>query len=491
MSLVPNPSPLVVHSPVVSETGAPYLMPNEVTPSSPGHSPVASTIAPSAPPDDIDRPSYIGAYSALPTQTEPVIGDGSCHTEQGKYGTVGGPSTIATFGYELETTRLSSEGELALQILPPLEASMSNYLLPYLFENCNKQSRQLLVVKVDASEANSVSPRRFLKELLAGMSAQPADLPIQDVSCRNSSRSRADIDCWVIRGEMELFYAPSSRRHLSDGSDETEIRRVLRKAMEEGAFVGVHPSIVRVSYVDLSELETDQGRERDRVPTGVASSTTDSPSSDPMTVHQALLIGFVAFAAVGSLLLGLLLARRRRHGRRHPGDPLASQRSGDDTLLGESLATPSLPTIVVPSATKGTAAAHAATSPLTLEGPGSADLDGLLTEAPSDASVYLEGSEGGTTVAPPSHRGGPTAAAMAAQGLALMVDSLCPGGAVDEDVQEKWGSATKSAPLRRSVRGPGPDDRAPYNLQSPTDDSVYMLESDDGSRDGDFRSLQN
>lgn len=203
---------------------------------------------------------------------------------------------MVSFGYELETTPVS-ETVLQEEILPTLEHAFNDFLVPLLF-------------------ADQCSGRRSLSRRLGyvGISARPDDLPIVDVVC--GTLKDEGNRCRVILGELSLYL--DSRRL----NEEDEIREYLKRGMKDDEFVGAEERIVRVSYVDLSTVDTS-----------VTFGQGPEDSSDEEGVN-ALLVGFVS-AFAGTILIGGILAYRRRRKKEHDG--AVSVHSGPESLHQNSL----------------------------------------------------------------------------------------------------------------------------------------------------------
>lgn len=293
-----------------------------------------------------------------------------------------------SFGYELETTPID-DGVLTGEVLPALENAFTEFLIPILFTNRCSESRHLRV---------ELQVRRRL--VFSGISARPDDLPIMDLRC--TKLDAQGNDCSVILGELTLFLED---RRLSD---EDDVRDSLAEGMENDSFLDADSRIVRVSYVDLDILDTgvDYGQQ--------------PIQAEPRSVN-ALLVGFV-IAAAGTILLGGLVAYRRRRQRqfagisitsiacdppsdteRGTGDPSPTS-SNENKATDDSEADPSESSVYLENETS-TPASKPAAKPSGSLLDDSSPIDQAVS--PSDSSIYL--SETGSLTSPqaqqaPNHR---------------------------------------------------------------------------------------
>lgn len=223
-----------------------------------------------------------------------------CSTTDGDFGSQDGRLVSVSFGYELETKPVN-DFVLFQEVLPPLEAAFANYLLPIFFEDdCSSKSGQ-----------NGVAGRRLQ---VVGISALPDDLPILDIVC--STLKDDGNDCLVMLGEISLYL---DGRRLSS---EDDVRKALKKGMRKGEFVEADERIVRVSYVDLAVVDTSF--------TGGPNGNSGVGSADGGI--STVLVGLVVVAATGFILIGAMIAYRRRSRQNNSGeDPLDVPSSGPDS----------------------------------------------------------------------------------------------------------------------------------------------------------------
>jgi hypothetical protein len=245
-----------------------------------------------------------------------------------------------------------------------------------------------------------------------------------------------------MMGEVTLHVQDESQ-----GALETEtIRNALRRAMDHGLFdEGVHESIVRVAYVDVTSLNTSQGLEDN------PSQSTAETSTQSDGVSNHVLIGCVLAAAGTLLVLGLVLSRHRRRQllrqQAARGDPVGS---GPPSPI---LASP--PVIVDPLADRKTVVA-VTSSP----GAESALVLGD-EEVQSEASIYMDINEAAQAcLATPTNLP-----------LVPFLDGLCGdtgilGVTTVQAENAKDGSEGEAADDAR--------EREANHLASPTDDSVYL-----------------
>lgn len=205
---------------------------------------------------------------------------------------------MATFGYEIETR--GSDVNLETEVLPAMEVSFNDYMLPALFPGtCSfrrlqfqLQRRKLAVVGLRADPYDTVD------------ASAPCDFPLQ-----------ADNSCNVVDGVITL---------LSDGElalvNQEIVRDTLKNGMENDAFLHIHPDIVRVSYREPADEGTPEPTDAPNENADIVDDGTSSTGREVNTVesgndNNAVVIGTVlAAAAVAVLLLGALFVRRRRRG---------------------------------------------------------------------------------------------------------------------------------------------------------------------------------
>jgi hypothetical protein len=203
---------------------------------------------------------------------------------------------IIEFGYELETDP-SVEGKVEDEVLPVLENNLNSFLLPVVFP-----------FECGGSDGSTQD------QSIVGIAARPDDLVLEEFEC-NSTGVAGNI-CQVIRAEITLF--TNDGRRLEVGED--QILDALRSGMEDGAFVVAHSSIVRVSFVDLGDLEEVE----------------PSPIETPIQDSEGLMVGLVMAAAGAALVvIGALVYRRRKH-------------SGDDDAGKRTLAPVIIPELASP-----------------------------------------------------------------------------------------------------------------------------------------------
>jgi len=303
--------------------------------------------------------------------SKPSSGRGSgniCSTTDGIFGSTDGKLILVSFGYELETTTVD-DFDLVQEVLPPLEAAFTNYLLPLLFEGeCSDDDG----VVASVSSSGSSLGHRGLRRLgqFVGISALPDDLPILDVVCSKALKAEGNV-CTVMLGELRLYL--NEDRRLSVESD---VKDALKEGMENNAFNSAEERIVRVGYLDLASVDTSiQGGGNGNPPSGGGG-------------VNSILVGFVVVAAAGTILIGVLFAyrRRSRNQQHNMAFPLNS---------GFSSSLPDTPD----------SGASSKNSMIANRGTGLGQTENAAADEASTTSVYLEGSDaggGGGSALPPS-----------------------------------------------------------------------------------------
>jgi hypothetical protein len=230
--------------------------------------------------DDDDSP-WTGSDDAV---------SGACRTTNGVYGSVDGTVERVVFAYELETLEVTQE-QLVGFILPPLERDFNDYLLPTLFKaECGSAVRRFLTL--------DDNHRRLVE--VVGISARPDDFPLAELNC--SSFMMEGSSCSVIQGELSLFVLDDANRRALSETEANLVRATLKRGMDDNVFADTQKKIVRVSYVDL--LYVDPGAQQ---------GNEQSTGNDGL--QASAILGIVAAAGTMFLLIGIIVAYRRRKQR--------------------------------------------------------------------------------------------------------------------------------------------------------------------------------
>ena len=208
-----------------------------------------------------------------------------CTAEGNLFGSPDGDPWFLEFGYEVETNPDDINGSFSATVLPPLEAAFNSFLLPSLFpEICR--------------EAGVETSRRRLR--VVGISAVPVDEPRPEIPCELPVQPGNT--CLVVRGSLILFFSGSEDTIAID----QDVRDQLKLGMDTDAFVPAHPSIARVTFVDLDNSI-------DRAPT--ASPSVDNArevsggESSGLDSDDIVLPVVLALAAVVILVAGTIAGR--------------------------------------------------------------------------------------------------------------------------------------------------------------------------------------
>ena len=141
------------------------------------------------------------------------------------------PATV-TFFYEVEVFTSNDPDVLEREVLPALETSFNDFMLPELFSG-------------ECSVRRKLKQRRRLA--LVGISARPDDRIRDDMVCETLVELAGDT-CKRVLGQLTLY---SDEDRLL--TDEDTVRSILREGMEDGSFNDVHSRIVRVSYAEIED----------------------------------------------------------------------------------------------------------------------------------------------------------------------------------------------------------------------------------------------
>eukprot|EP00977_Amphora_coffeiformis_P000629 scaffold140_cov163-Amphora_coffeaeformis.AAC.10 len=240
-----------------------------------------------------------GSNTASPSQSQPTGASPSCTIVGGSFGSTLGNPTQVVFGYEVETDPEFQNGPFALDVLPGLEESMTNFLLPVLFpETCSEPSEGGDATATTRSGTDLI--RRRLE--VVGISSLPTDQISTSVECRELLV--ATNNCNFLDGQLTINYVSRSGETL-----ESFVRLILERlrfGMDSDAFLDTHPSIERVSFIigldDTPDTvaPTDPNSGRDIV----------DDDDDGIRWWPWLLIGSVLFIACCGLLCFRLTSAR-------------------------------------------------------------------------------------------------------------------------------------------------------------------------------------
>jgi hypothetical protein len=427
-------------------TGRPASAPsNPAASGDPPLSGVPTSIRSLDPAPPVSQPSIHSDGTLQPALLEPTISN-VCESRDGNFGSFDGESSILSYGYEVETTAVTQD-ELLYTILPALEVAITNVLLPVFFDGCYRR-RHLTSAQID-----EITDRRRPRRLqMVGVSSLPVDVPLQEMKCKSFARGNS---CSVVRGDLTLHFSD-----LEELESETKlIRKVLRQVLDGGALdEGVHESIVRVRYVDVSAL-LDNG-DGDNSPN--ASATTSSQPSERL--GSSFVVGLVLAAAASVFIVGMVFAHRRRQHRLRRrssrGEPVSS---GPPSPARESDG-PALDPLVDQTTTFPEQMGSTADVAQPVSG-GSTNDSNTDDEGRSEGSVYLEGPESGQQI------DRQLSLAMSpiqfVEGLCVGTSVACSDGAKDDEIPIPTILVPDRFGADRQVRKTA-------DLSSPTDESVYL-----------------
>jgi len=192
---------------------------------------------------------------------------------------------VVDFGYELEV----SSGDIDSEILPALESSFSNSILPQFFpEAC------------PVANSGRRRQRRRLTTTTTAVSSRPNDVVLTDVKC--STQHDQSNQCVVVEGEMTIYLQGDT------GDQEERLLTVIKDGMENGDFTGAHEGVVRVSYVEIGTGTTPGAGTEPTVTPAVSIADQGGRSNAP------LIYGLVGVGTV--LLVGMAAILWRKRGDR-------------------------------------------------------------------------------------------------------------------------------------------------------------------------------
>ena len=235
-----------------------------------------------------------------------------CTTINGYYGDLRGVPRLVAFEYTVALSNDTTEEEFVENILPELEVTMNDAVVPTLFNCVRKKNKEFR--------------RHSLQEdVLSGLSARPHDIVSTNVTCEAEN-------CLGLLGFV-IFYFPSEEE--VDMSVADLFYQTLSEAMDTGVFET--DQILGTEYVaDVTEEEIPPEIEIPPPPANWTIDETDAPT-DAETEPPAVIekstddvpVEIIAPVVAGGTLLLCALAYwaiRRRRARRSPS---ASKKWGD------------------------------------------------------------------------------------------------------------------------------------------------------------------
>jgi len=337
-------------SPDPAAPSAPVMPSPDAAPTSPDDAPTSPDPAePSAP---VDMPSPTIPTAPSPP-APPVAGPDGCSTVNGDFGTLQGEQQLVVpFLYSVELTEDISQSDFLLGVVPGLETSMNDFLVPVLFEGIECSATPNLFGERAGNikgEGGNTRGRRRLAATVVGMSALPLDSVSDEVDCGDLA------NCFGMLGQVTLYLEGTNanrrrgrRRDLQDTTEADKLRSALQQGMSEGAFDN-NPPILRVRYVEDGGSDTDGDDDINR---GIEDPST--VSSDSNEVNAALVAPLVVVGALALVVLTAILVRRRRKPAELDAEDAAS--GGEQDTLVTSGEDKTVQTASVAAATTTTSA---------------------------------------------------------------------------------------------------------------------------------------
>jgi hypothetical protein len=198
-----------------------------------------------------------------------------------------GARSVIVFAYEVEVNPAEiSSGTITSEVLPPLEQTMVEYLLPTLFpDECAEPPA--------ATGRLGSRGRRRLE--VVGVSSLPVDQVLEEMECQ-----QLDVDtneCSYVGGAVTIRYVLREDETLQ-GFIQTVLDR-LKFGMNTDAFLIAHPSIERVTFVEDGMNRTESPT---LSPTRVDENRSPGDDDDEIDWWIWLLIGAVMFTVCSGLL---------------------------------------------------------------------------------------------------------------------------------------------------------------------------------------------
>jgi hypothetical protein len=157
-----------------------------------------------------------------------------------------GISSVVSFAYEIEVDPIEISDTVSSEVLPSLEQTMVEYLLPVLFpEICLDWDSNAA-----ATQVGFAGRQRRLAAL--GVSALPMDQVLNEMQCKQLEIETNE--CSSVAGSVTIYHYFTEPESLQGFFDMVLER--LRLGMDTNALLNAHPSIKRISFVDGTESES-------------------------------------------------------------------------------------------------------------------------------------------------------------------------------------------------------------------------------------------
>ena len=227
-----------------------------------------------------------------------------CTTINGFYGDLRGEPRLVAFEYTVTLSEDTTEEEFVENLLPGLEESINDAVVPTLF-NCERKMKNQF--------------RRSLQgSVLSGFSARPDDIMSTNVTCE-------EVNCLGMVGFV-TFYFPSAEK--VDLSIAEMFYIALREAMKNGDLADTQ--ILGIRYVaDVAEEDIPPYIQIADVPANSTDDEISPPANDVIDVpsdisNDDIQVEIIAPVVAGGTLLCCLLSywalrRRRQRSARSEG----------------------------------------------------------------------------------------------------------------------------------------------------------------------------
>ncbi|KAG7356650.1 hypothetical protein IV203_001336 [Nitzschia inconspicua] len=236
----------------------------------------------------------IGEPSASPTGVPQV----PCISTDGTFGVVSGtPDTdvMVSYMYEMETAAGVSKETIDSVILPQLEKSIVDSVLAEVFPG-----------GCIGTEVGKRYLRLQRRLVVTGITMNPSDLINEEFVCDSTAVTDQNNGCNIIDGQLTLYTTDGEATEASQ-----EIKRIIRKNMDNGVYASSNSDIVRLSYLDVAPSPPESGLDGN---TGGENNegTTGGGTSNELRV--GLFVGLIG----GAIIIAGVLYRKVR--TRHTDD---------------------------------------------------------------------------------------------------------------------------------------------------------------------------
>jgi len=179
----------------------------------------------------------------------------------GNFGATNSGGRGLQFFYQMETPSSGSDALVNDILLPLVEAGIAGRLLSLLFARCRNETTERRWLRRSLQASNNDTCEAI------GFSNLPIDRVLPGVECVGERVDSTD-NCFVVDGGARLYFEADA---CADAVNRSKAE--LKKAMDSGVFNSLERRIVKVTYVEESDLELSVN---DKTAQGEGSSGNDA-----------------------------------------------------------------------------------------------------------------------------------------------------------------------------------------------------------------------